>query len=52
VKGASGRQTFVAVREVHAGRCHQPTADGIVGPLTWTILANSTMGDLAPASVP
>jgi hypothetical protein len=47
-----GQKTAGAVREFQRRRCHVPTADGIVGPLTWMILANSSLGDLAAATQP
>jgi transposase-like protein len=48
VNGVFGTQTVAAVREFQSRRCHLPTADAFVGPLTWAILANSSLGDLAP----
>jgi hypothetical protein len=50
IDGAFGQETAGAVREFQRRRCHMPTADGIVGPLTWMILTNSSLGDLAPAT--
>ena len=50
--GVFGEKTAKAVREFQARRCHMPTADGIVGPLTWHILVNSSLGDLAPPATP
>jgi len=50
INGVFGKETFGAVREFQLRRCHVPTADGIVGLLTWTILVNSSLGDLAPAT--
>lgn len=38
--GVFGDKTANAVREFQARRYHMPTADGIVGPLTWNILVN------------
>ena len=32
------------------GAVVESTADGIVGPLTWMILVNSSLGDLAPST--
>lgn len=49
IDGVFGERTAGAVREFQRRRCLVPTADGIVGPLTWTILANSSLGDLAPS---
>jgi hypothetical protein len=49
IDGVLGEKTAGAVREFQRRRCHVPTADGIVGPLTWMILANSSLGDLAPS---
>lgn len=48
VNGIIGRKTFLAVRKFQARRCNQPTADGIVGHLTWMILINSSLGNLTP----
>lgn len=48
IDGTFGEKTAGAVREFQQRRCHVPTADGIVGPLTWMILINSSLGDLAP----
>lgn len=48
INGTFGAETQKAVVEFQRRRCHIPTADGIVGPLTWAILANSSLGDLAP----
>ena len=50
LNGILGEKTAGAVREFQRRRCHEPTADGIVGPLTWMILANSSLGDLAPSA--
>jgi hypothetical protein len=50
IDGAFGQKTANAVREFQRRRCHIPTADGIVGPLMWMILSNSSLGDLAPAT--
>lgn len=50
IDGVFGDKTANAVREFQARRCHMPTADGIVGPLTWHILVNSSLGDLAPST--
>lgn len=49
IDGVYGDRTLLAVREFQRRRCHRPTADGIVGPLVWILLANSSFGDLAPA---
>lgn len=48
VNGVFGTRVAAAVREFQRRRCHVPTANGVVGPLTWAILANSSLGDLAP----
>jgi hypothetical protein len=50
IDGVFGEKTAGAVREFQERRCHIPTADGIVGPLTWNILVNSSLGDLAPTT--
>lgn len=50
INGMFGEETAKAVREFQKRRCYLPTADGIVGPITWMILANSSLGDLAPST--
>jgi hypothetical protein len=50
INGVFGEKTAGAVQEFQRRRCYDPTSDGIVGPLTWTILANSSLGDLAPST--
>jgi hypothetical protein len=50
VDGVFKEKTVDAVREFQRRRCHVPVADGIVGPLTWMILVNSSLGDLAPST--
>jgi hypothetical protein len=50
IDGVFGEKTAGAVREFQRRRCHVPTADGIVGPLTWMVLVNSSLGDLAPST--
>ena len=47
VNGIFGRKTQAAVIKFQAQRCHIPVADGKVGPVTWMILVNSSLGDLA-----
>jgi peptidoglycan hydrolase-like protein with peptidoglycan-binding domain len=50
IDGVFGEKTADAVREFQRRRCQVPTADGIVGPLTWMILVNSSLGNLAPST--
>ena len=50
INGVFGKKTRDAVREFQARRCHVAIIDGIPGPLTWMILANSALGDLAPST--
>ncbi|SHO43699.1 TIR domain-containing protein [Desulfopila aestuarii] len=52
IDGVFGKKTRDAVREFQARRCHVAMVDGIPGPLTWMILANSDLGDLAPPTPP
>jgi hypothetical protein len=49
IDGIFGEKTAKTVLEFQKRRCHIPTADGIAGPLTWMILVNSSLGDLAPS---
>ena len=49
IDGIFGEKTAKTVLEFQKRRCHIPTADGIAGPLTWLILVNSSLGDLAPS---
>jgi hypothetical protein len=49
IDGVLGEKTKKAVREFQMRRC-QMIADGIPGPLTWTVLVHSSLGDLAPDS--
>ena len=49
IDGIFGEKTANTGLEFQKRRCHVPTADGIVGPLTWMILVNSSLGDLAPS---
>ena len=50
--GVMGEKTVNALREFQQRRCRM-IADGIAGPLTWTVLVNASLGDLAPVlSVP
>lgn len=48
--GTWNRKTQSAVAEFQRRRCHVPQADGMVGKLTWSVLLNSSLGDLAPAA--
>ena len=47
INGVFGEETQRAVLEFQRRRCPVFTVDGIVGPLTWMILVNSSLGDLA-----
>ncbi len=49
IDGIFGRKTLLAVKEFQKRRCHVAMIDGIPGPLTWMILANSSLGDLTPS---
>jgi hypothetical protein len=48
INGVFGRKTLEAVQAFQKRRCLISNADGIPGPITWMILANSSLGDLAP----
>lgn len=47
INGVFGEETERAVLEFQRRRCPVFTVDGVVGPLTWMILVNSSLGDLA-----
>jgi hypothetical protein len=47
INGVFGKETAEAVREFQKRRCHVFIVDGMVGPITWMILINSSLGDLA-----
>lgn len=48
INGIFGRQTQKALAEFQKRRCNVAVVDGIMGPITWSILVNSSLGDLAP----
>jgi hypothetical protein len=49
--GVMGEKTVNALREFQQRKCRM-IADGKAGPLTWTVLVNASLGDLAPVTTP
>jgi len=50
IDGEFGKATQKALIEFQRRRSNVPNADGMIGPITWAILTNSSLGDLAPSA--